>query len=372
MYPIEERIKNLEQQIKQLESAIYYNHPMEDTTFFGVIREVITLVDPKDTTGKRCIGYLKVCPYSPHQPDNLNNLGKGKGTGQLIFQDPNEYPLARTQVNTRFDTVYVTNVPCAYLPALFYVGQQIKYHQYNGIGNVSDQADLIKGSYVTEANEPWEFWAEITTAVDPNTKEQLYKFAALKWSHATVNIQFNINKGFDYLILPTTNDKWTGYAINLGQPVPCPIYAKVTRMVNPDYRHVPPDDPAATGANLKTQEDRKFKFLFTPSKTPMRVVRADSGSGFGRGFYTCAIYEATPFGGSSTYKDIDPTTNVDVTLPLGPGDDFKSAILVNLLEIFSTAMELDIGRYYVAIYLRTNTDGREVWYTWGASLAPCS
>ena len=253
--PIEERIKNLEQQFRSLENQIYYGHPTEDHVFFGVVREIIVARVKPDDDNSQCQGHLRVTPFPSQKPDDKD----GNGTGQLVFIENRKHPLSTAGgAAARYDKVYATNVPADWLKVMYRIGDVIKYHQYNGLGVKSEQADLVRGSYVTVKEEPFVFYAEIWPSSDTGPSNPKYMCYPLIWQDsddselAGFGYAYVCNKccvdanrigggasGSDNPPLTCKDLAWESDLEDLGgfegahPPVHTPFVTKVTRLVNP-------------------------------------------------------------------------------------------------------------------------------------------
>jgi hypothetical protein len=114
-YPIEEQLKNLQEQVNAQEQDHYYSSPIEDTTFHGIITAI------ED-------GCLKVSPLKPTLATD----------GSLTF------PTMATATDK--ERVYVINVGVSELATYYKVNQIIIYFAMSGTG---DDADKMRGTYVT-------------------------------------------------------------------------------------------------------------------------------------------------------------------------------------------------------------------------------
>jgi hypothetical protein len=115
-YPIEERLKNLEAVVEDLRDSHYYAHPIEDTTFEGIITDIDVSV-----------GFLTVQDVSP----------TADAAGNLTFP---------TTGSGKKNKVYVANVTVANLTKYYQVNDIVAYWCVSGKG---PHADEIRGTYVT-------------------------------------------------------------------------------------------------------------------------------------------------------------------------------------------------------------------------------
>lgn len=210
--PISERLKNIEQQFKELENQVYYSHPIEDNVFHGVIKQI---------NSDDCEGYLLVAPYPPATVSS---------NGTLNFEDIDQHPLRNTDAGTRLDRVYPVNIPSELIRGFFRVGDSIKYWHYSGQSVGNDYADKIKGSYVTLVDE-WSFWAEVNW--DPGTQ-----------THSFWMVQYDptVSSKWDYVYLCDGETEFSGHCENLdnkfgvvrSERSTTPFITRVYRMTNPN------------------------------------------------------------------------------------------------------------------------------------------
>jgi hypothetical protein len=130
-YPLEDRFKNLQEQVSNQQEPSYDGHPIEDKVFHGVVKEVI-----KDSM--YTFAWIKVCPYDPNTPLDQ--------AGDLVFETVSQDPLRNTTTSTRYDKVYCINLAPQLAFAYFQPGQRITYWHYSGTGA---NTALIRGTYVT-------------------------------------------------------------------------------------------------------------------------------------------------------------------------------------------------------------------------------
>jgi hypothetical protein len=129
-YPLEDRFKNLQEQVANQQEPTYDGHPIDDKVYHGVVLSVT-----KDSPYN--YAYLHVCPYDPYAPDQAGNL---------TFEHLTDDPLRNSTTSTRYDKVYVTNLAPQLAYAYYQPGQRIVYWQYSGtLANTA----LIRGTYVT-------------------------------------------------------------------------------------------------------------------------------------------------------------------------------------------------------------------------------
>lgn len=130
-FPLEDRFKNLQEQIANQAEPTFDGHSIEDSVFHGVVKEVV-----KDSY--YTYAYLKVTPYDPYDPPQ---------DGSLVFEKLGDDPLADATSDARYDKVYVINLAPQLVYSYFQPGQRITYWHYSGVGG--DNTQLIRGSYVT-------------------------------------------------------------------------------------------------------------------------------------------------------------------------------------------------------------------------------
>lgn len=224
MLPLEERLKNIEQQFRQLERTVYYGHPNEDKVFTGVIKNVFCSLNDDDS----CTGYLEVSPWTPYEP-NVD--------GDLVFIEKDHHPLEFVDTDTRVERVYVNNVPPDLLRLFYRKGETVKYWHYSGTGILNDLADKIKGSYVTTVDE-WAFWARI----DWDNGANKYTFTAVDYAVEAQDTGFP-----DIQLCDDSEDTFSGhcddfdnmFGVVRNKRGATPFVTKVYRFVNPNSASSP-------------------------------------------------------------------------------------------------------------------------------------
>lgn len=157
-YPSTERLKNLEEQVRNLEEQQNSGHPYEPGAFHGVVLKTVLLGNVGSMGCGSLGGYIVVCPFPP-----LDVFDEGS----IQFDDSAKNPLDGIDDSTSLVRVYSLNCAPILLGLFFKPGDIISYRHYNGTAEVvgsrgaEENVDLVYGSFVTEVS-PWEFYATVT------------------------------------------------------------------------------------------------------------------------------------------------------------------------------------------------------------------
>lgn len=140
MFPTNERLKNIIEEVKNQQTLPYNNRNYGPTTFTGVVI---------NNTYSSC---LKVVPISLLNVDSAGNL--------TFDMDGNNY------INDNYpQDVYVQNIDPNQLQSYYSVGQIINYNLWGASGNNSQ---YVRGANVTICEQDG-FWGQITGNTPVNT-----------------------------------------------------------------------------------------------------------------------------------------------------------------------------------------------------------